>query len=92
MSGGIAYVWDREGDFNLKCNLELVQLEKVEDPDDIAEVRELIEKHQAFTQSPVAESILADWDNFLSQLVKVMPTDYKRVLEEQKAKQAAQTN
>ena len=91
MSGGIAYVWDREGDFNLRCNLELVALEKVEDPDDIAEVRELIEKHQQFTGSPVAESVLADWDNFLSQLVKVMPTDYKRVLEEQKAKQAAET-
>ena len=91
MSGGIAYVWDREGDFNLRCNLELVALEKVEDPDDIAEVRELIKKHQQFTGSPVAESVLADWDNFLSQLVKVMPTDYKRVLEEQKAKQAAET-
>ena len=92
MSGGIAYVWDRDGDFNLKCNLELVELENVDDADDIAEVRELIEKHQQYTGSTVAESVLADWDNFLSQLVKVMPTDYKRVLQEQKARQMAQAN
>ncbi len=92
MSGGIAYVWDRDGDFNLKCNLELVELEKVEGKDDIAEVRELIEKHQQYTGSTVAESVLADWDKFLSQLVKVMPTDYKRVLEEQKTKQAAEAS
>ena len=92
MSGGIAYVWDRDGDFNLRCNLELVELENVDDADDIAEVRELIEKHQQYTGSTVAESVLADWDNFLSQLVKVMPTDYKRVLQEQKAKQMAQAN
>ena len=90
MSGGIAYVWDRDGDFNLKCNLELVELEKVDDTDDIAEVRELIEKHQQYTGSTVAESVLADWDNFLSQLIKVMPTDYKRILQEQKAKQMAE--
>ena len=92
MSGGIAYVWDRDGDFNLKCNLELVELEKVEGEDDIAEVRELIEKHHQYTGSTVAESVLADWDRFLSQLVKVMPTDYKRVLEEQKTKQAAEAS
>ena len=92
MSGGIAYVWDRDGDFNLRCNLELVELENVDDADDIAEVRELIEKHQQYTGSTVAESVLADWDNFLSQLVKVMPTDYKRVLQEQKARQMAQAN
>ena len=92
MSGGIAYVWDRDGDFNLKCNLELVELEKVEGEDDIAEVRELIEKHHQYTGSTVAESVLTDWDRFLSQLVKVMPTDYKRVLEEQKTKQATEAS
>ena len=92
MSGGIAYVWDRDGDINLKCNLELVELESVEDKDDIAEVRELIEKHQQYTGSTVAESVLADWENFLSQLVKVMPTDLKRVLKEQKAKQTVDVN
>jgi glutamate synthase domain-containing protein 3 len=83
MSGGIAYVWDVDGDFQLKCNMELVELEEVEDPTDIAELLELIEEHQERTGSAVAERILADWVVVRPQFVKVMPTDYKRVLLEQ---------
>ncbi len=85
MSGGVAYVWDRDGDFNLRCNLELVELEQVVDGDDIAELKELIARHYKFTESAVAERILEEWDQVLRQFIKVMPTDYKRVLEEQKA-------
>ena len=54
MSGGIAYVWDRQGDFNLNCNLELVALEKIEDADEEADVKSMISKHQQFTDSTVA--------------------------------------
>ena len=82
MSGGIAYVWDRAGDFNLNCNLALVELESIETPEEENEVRELIEKHQQLTGSEVAAEALGDWNNFKSQCVKVMPTDYKRVLME----------
>ncbi len=89
MSGGIAYVWNPHGDFAPKCNTAMVELETVVAEEDQAELRELIEKHHRFTGSPVAERLLADWDTALSQFVKVMPVDYKRVLEEQKKQQAA---
>ena len=82
MSGGIAYVWDQAGDFNLNCNLALVELESIDTLEEENEVRELIEKHQQLTGSEVASAALGDWDTFKSQCVKVMPTDYKRVLME----------
>ena len=82
MSGGIAYVWDRDGDFERMCNAETFELEEMENAEDIEELRGLIENHQSFTGSAVAQSILNNWENELSRFVKVMPTDYKRVLEE----------
>ncbi len=84
MSGGIAYIWDRKGTFNLNCNLATVALEKIETTDEENEVKELIRRHGQFTGSTVAAGILDNWDEFLSQCVKVMPIDYKRVLEEMK--------
>ena len=92
MSGGVAYVWDQAGDFNLRCNLELVELEQVVNGDDIEELKELIARHYKFTESAVAEQILEEWDQVLSQFIKVMPTDYKRVLEEQKAQATAKAS
>ncbi len=83
MSGGVAYIWDRVGDFNLKCNLGTVVLEKIESIEEELEVRDLIERHGAYTGSELAVAALADWPTFLDQCVKVMPVDYKRVLEEQ---------
>ena len=83
MSGGVAYIWDVEGDFNIRCNLGMVELEKVESEDDKNELLELIQSHQKYTGSTVAEKILGNWEQSLKQFVKVMPTDYKRVLIEQ---------
>jgi glutamate synthase domain-containing protein 3 len=88
MSGGIAYIWDREGDFNLNCNLALVELESISDPEEQAEVKELIQRHLDLTGSTQAQKALENWDEFLSQCIRVMPTDYKRVLEEMKKEQA----
>jgi glutamate synthase (NADPH/NADH) large chain len=82
MSGGIAYVWDKDGDFERMCNSETFELESVEVAGDIDELRTLIENHQKYTSSNVAEHILNNWEAELSRFVKVMPTDYKRVLEE----------
>lgn len=82
MSGGIAYVWDRDGKFNMRCNLATVQLEKLESGSEETEVREMIARHHEYTQSRVAAEALADWPAFVAQCVKVMPTDYKRVLQE----------
>jgi glutamate synthase domain-containing protein 3 len=84
MSGGVAYVWNRAGDFEPKCNLGTVLLEAVEEDEDVAELRELIEEHHKYTGSTVAERILDEWSQSLGQFVKVMPTDYKRVLAERK--------
>jgi glutamate synthase domain-containing protein 3 len=64
----------------------MVELEKVVDEEDVAELRELVELHQNYTDSTVATDVLDRWDETLPQFVKVMPTDYKRVLEEQKAR------
>ena len=84
MSGGIAYVWDRNGDFASKCNFGMVELEAMEAEEDIAELKELVDKHFKLTGSAVARTLLDDWDRALGQFVKVMPTDYKRVLAEMK--------
>jgi glutamate synthase (NADPH/NADH) large chain len=84
MSGGIAYVWDPHKDFAVRCNTGTVDLEAVEEDEDIVELREMIELHREYTNSPVAAKILDDWPTALRQFVKVMPTDYKRVLAERK--------
>lgn len=88
MSGGIAYVWDRKKDFNLKCNLALVEFEKIEPGEEEAEIKEMISLHQQYTGSEVAAEALEDWSTFLSECVKVMPVDYKRVLQQQRAQAA----
>ena len=83
MSGGSAYVWDANGDFEWKCNLGTVELERVESDEDIAELLEMIVLHQRFTGSTAARHILEDWpDVAREKFVKVMPVDYKRVLME----------
>ncbi len=82
MSGGIAYVWDPEGRFPERCNMEMVELDRTNDPDDIEELRSLIEKHARYTGSKVAKELLGDWRHSVTEFVKVMPLDYKRVLAE----------
>jgi glutamate synthase (NADPH/NADH) large chain len=82
MSGGIAYVFDSDGNFLQNVNLGMVDLEKVSAPADAAELHHLLTLHQRYTGSTVAAGILAEWDKSLPQFVKVMPIDYKRVLAE----------
>ena len=86
MSGGIAYVYDHDDDFITRCNLGMVVLEKVETAEDTAELKELIKRHQDKTDSSVAARILESWDDSLPKFIKVMPVDYKRVLEENRSK------
>jgi glutamate synthase domain-containing protein 3 len=87
MSGGIAYVLDRDGQFPVHCNQSSVDLLPVEEEEDINELKRLIAEHQKLTGSTVAEKILAEWEKILPRFVKVFPTDYRRVLEERKKKQ-----
>ncbi len=91
MSGGIAYIWDRDGKFNLNCNLATVALESIETPEEEQQVKELIQRHRSFTGSEIAGRALDNWSTFISQCVKVMPIDYKRVLQELQAEQEAAT-
>ena len=89
MSGGIAYVFDESGDFgNLQCNTEMVELESVDTPADEQELLSLIEGHFRHTDSPVALRILDNWETMRPRFVKVMPTEYKRAL--QQAAEASQ--
>jgi len=80
MSGGIAYVLDEHQDFKIHCNLEMVELEAMDDDEDVKTVTGLLNKHVQYTQSTVAKRILDNWNDYRKQFVKVMPSDYKRVL------------
>jgi glutamate synthase (NADPH/NADH) large chain len=84
MSGGIAYVYDRDNKFDNYCNKELVDFDEME-YEDINTLKELIENQYNFTGSTVARAILDDWKAALSRFIKVMPRDYKRVLMEKRA-------
>jgi glutamate synthase (NADPH/NADH) large chain len=84
MSGGIAYVLNDNGDFDYYCNMGMVELSLVEDNSDIHELTGLISRHYLYTQSKKAKMILDDPDKFLPMFIKVIPYDYRMVLEEQK--------
>jgi glutamate synthase (NADPH/NADH) large chain len=85
MSGGIAYVWDYDNMLANNCNHGMVELEKLEHDHDIEEVLGLIKLHYRNTSSQIAKKVLDNWDTAQQQFVKVMPTDYKRVLAERAA-------
>ncbi|MCJ1244278.1 glutamate synthase [NADH] [Trapelia coarctata] len=89
MSGGIAYVLDMNQDFTSKVNTEMVELSGLEDPAEIAFVRGLVEDHHHYTGSELAARILLDFNRALPRFVKVLPTDYKRVMAEEAAKAEA---
>lgn len=82
MSGGIAYVIDWDGEFTKRCNFEMISLENLEDKDEIGEVRSMIAKHVQFTGSDLGRRVLEDWDGFVGKIVKVIPKDYKRMMEQ----------
>ena len=81
MSGGIAYILDEDGGSAGKVNLQMVGLEKLENASEIAELRALIERHAAATGSERARVVLRDFAALTPKFLKVMPKDYKRVIE-----------
>jgi glutamate synthase (NADPH/NADH) large chain/glutamate synthase (ferredoxin) len=92
MSGGLAFVLDEAGRFATRCNPEMVnQIEPLDEGDEI-EVRALVAEHLERTGSPVAKRVLDEWDALGPRFVKVFPTDYKRVLAELAAAEAAASN
>src|SRR5258706_7764880 len=80
MSGGVAYVLDEAGDFAKRINQQMVGIEKLDDAEEIAAVKALVQKHQDATGSVRAGTLLGQWEAVVPKFVKVMPKDYKRVL------------
>ena len=85
MSGGVAYVYDPTQDFDLKCNLEMVDLDPLmtRDADETETVRALIAEHVAQTDSQLGKDLLADWAKTQQLMVRVMPIEYRRYLARQ---------
>ena len=80
MSGGVAYVLDEQGDFATRCNTQMADIETL-DEEDRETVYQMIQKHADYTNSQKAFKVLANWQEFAPKFVKVMPRDYKRVLQ-----------
>ena len=87
MSGGVAFVLDEAGDFKVRCNLTMVDLEPLIADEDVEEVKELLRRHIRYTKSTVAERVLKQWDAMQPKFVKVMPKDYKRAINAMKRAQ-----
>ncbi|KAI7900943.1 uncharacterized protein BX663DRAFT_438496 [Cokeromyces recurvatus] len=92
MSGGIAYVLDISSDFKENVNREMVELETVNEPERIAELRDLIEDHHHYTGSQVADRVLKNFNEYLPKFVMVMPTEYRALLEREKSPKIKQQN
>ncbi|XP_060518739.1 uncharacterized protein LOC132697335 isoform X2 [Cylas formicarius] len=89
MSGGIAYVWDIDGKFSTKCNMEMVELCKLEDRDDVALVKQLLREFFDLTGSIIAEQLLKEFDSRMKEFVKVFPYEYQRALKQMAAEHVA---
>ena len=84
MSGGVAYVLDRKHDFDYYCNMDMVEISLVEDGLDRKELHELIRQHYLYTGSHLARTILDDWNRYVDDFIKVIPIEYKHVLQEER--------
>ncbi len=84
MSGGVAYVLNANDDFDYYCNMGMVELSLVENRSDVKELKSLIEKHVNYTDSPLGKRILDNWEEYIDTFIKVIPYEYKKVLEEEK--------
>jgi len=83
MSGGVAYVLDEDGSFASRCNPGMVELGPVSNPDELKQLHALIARHHQHTDSEVARRILDKWDDYVPKFTKVLPTEYRMVLERQ---------
>ena len=90
MSGGIAFVYDPDRDFHIRFNDGMADLENLQEPEDIELLHALLTEHRERTGSGPAQRILDDWDTSVSNFRKVMPRDYRRVIEERRARAEAE--
>jgi len=91
MSGGIAFVLDERGDFAERClqNAE-VDIDPFDDPADLRLVRNLLERHVAYTRSPKGQWVLEHWGSMAPRFKKIFPRELKRAIREREAREAAQ--
>ena len=83
MSGGVAYVWDKNHTFDYFCNMDMVELGLVEDSVSRKELLELIRQHYLHTGSALAGRMLDNWNHYVDDFIQVVPIEYKRVLQEE---------
>ena len=83
MSAGVAYVLDDEGDFDRHCNMDMVEIELMDDPEDRKELRDILEKHLRYTGSSKARALLSDWETSCNRFIKVIPVGYKMLLKDE---------
>ncbi len=83
MSGGVAYVWDKNHTFDYFCNMDMVEINLVEDSVSRKELLELIRQHYLHTGSALAGQMLDDWQHYVGEFIQVVPIEYKRVLQEE---------
>ena len=86
MSGGVAYVWDKNHNFDYFCNMDMVEINLVEDSVSRKELLELIRQHYLYTGSKLARTMLDDWNHYVEDFIQVVPIEYKRVLQEEQMK------
>ncbi len=90
MSGGVAYVWDKNHNFDYFCNMEMVELSLVEEASYRKELHELIRQHYLYTGSKLARTMLDDWNHYVDEFIQVVPIEYKRVLQEEQIRKLQQ--
>ncbi len=90
MSGGVAYVWDKNHNFDYFCNMDMVEINLVEDSNYRKELHELIRQHYLYTGSKLARTMLDDWNRYVEDFIQVVPIEYKRVLQEEQVRKLQQ--
>jgi glutamate synthase (NADPH/NADH) large chain len=90
MSGGVAYVWDKNHNFDYFCNMDMVEINLVEESNYRKELHELIRQHYLYTGSKLARTMLDDWNHYIEDFIQVVPIEYKRVLQEEQVKKLQQ--
>ena len=90
MSGGVAYVWDKNHNFDYFCNMDMVEINLVEENSYRKELHELIRQHYLYTGSKLARTMLDDWNRYVEDFIQIVPIEYKRVLQEEQVKKLQQ--
>jgi glutamate synthase (NADPH/NADH) large chain len=90
MSGGVAYVWDKNHNFDYFCNMDMVEINLVEENFYRKELHELIRRHYLYTGSKIAREMLDNWNRYVDDFIQIVPIEYKSVLQEEQVKKLQQ--